>query len=150
MNSTLLEIATYLKSEDLQLARRRILDAAFDSRDPNIIRKTIDWSKIIKTYSAPYPEDLLQKGKTILDEISTKDHPDLSGKGNLLSAKGISKQYRRGNFKLNPIDVEINYGDVWGVVGENGNGKTTTSPAEGMTMLYPPLVSANLQRVQLR
>jgi ABC-2 type transport system ATP-binding protein len=125
MNSTLTEIASYLKSEDIQLARRRILDAAFDSRDPSIIRKTIEWSKSIKTFNFPYPADLLAKGAAILEEVDTKTNRENDPKGNLLQARGIAKQYRKGNFKLNPIDVEVKYGDVWGIVGENGNGKTT-------------------------
>ncbi len=124
MNESLQEIDKYLRSEDIELARRRILDAAFDSRNPSIIRKSIEWSKSIRLFNYPFPGDMLDKGSKILHEIFANEIPAPSNK-NLLNATRISKQYKRGNFKLNPIDIKINYGDVWGVVGENGNGKTT-------------------------
>jgi len=124
MNVTLQEIDNYLRSEDIELARRRILDAAFDTRDHSIIKKSIEWSKTLRSFNYPYPTDLLDKGSKILQEMADKGLTSPSNE-NLLNATRISKQYKKGNFKLNPIDVKINYGDVWGVVGENGNGKTT-------------------------
>lgn len=124
MNLLLQEIDQYLRSEDIELARRRILDAAFDSRDHAIIRKSIEWSRVLRTYTYPYPTEFLDKGSRILQEISDKGLTPPSNE-NLLNATRIGKQYKKGNFKLNPIDIKINYGDVWGVVGENGNGKTT-------------------------
>ncbi|MCE3259215.1 MAG: ybhF [Bacteroidetes bacterium] len=45
----------------------------------------------------------------------------------LISANAISKQFTRGRipFKLHPLDVKLKFGEITGVVGENGNGKTT-------------------------
>lgn len=45
----------------------------------------------------------------------------------ILSAKNISKIYSLGlkSFRLEPIDIELSHGEIIGVVGENGNGKTT-------------------------
>jgi ABC-2 type transport system ATP-binding protein len=43
----------------------------------------------------------------------------------LLQAQNISKTYSGGNFSLQPISVGVGTGDILGVVGENGNGKTT-------------------------
>lgn len=45
----------------------------------------------------------------------------------LIDATGISKQFTRGRspFKLHPLDVKLKFGEITGVVGENGNGKTT-------------------------
>jgi len=40
-------------------------------------------------------------------------------------AHDIRKQYRSGGFSLGPISVGIKKGQVYGLVGENGNGKTT-------------------------
>lgn len=41
--------------------------------------------------------------------------------------KGMVKTYRSTDppFTLGPIDLELNYGQITGVVGENGNGKST-------------------------
>jgi ABC-2 type transport system ATP-binding protein len=43
----------------------------------------------------------------------------------LIDAENISKTYSGGNFSLKPISLAIKTGNVLGVVGENGNGKTT-------------------------
>ncbi|MGZ4099150.1 MAG: ABC transporter ATP-binding protein [Bacteroidia bacterium] len=45
----------------------------------------------------------------------------------LISANGISKQFKKGRtpFHLHPLDVKLKFGEITGVVGENGNGKTT-------------------------
>jgi len=60
--------------------------------------------------------------------------------------KGISKTFRRAQFvfKLPTLDLELKLGDVTGVVGENGNGKTTLLrivagdlEADSGSLLYP-------------
>lgn len=43
----------------------------------------------------------------------------------LLEAKGLGKRYRKNGFELKPIDLSLKAGEVTGLVGENGNGKTT-------------------------
>ena len=40
-------------------------------------------------------------------------------------ARGLRKKYTRGGFTLGPVDVRVNPGEILGLVGENGNGKTT-------------------------
>jgi ABC-2 type transport system ATP-binding protein len=37
----------------------------------------------------------------------------------------IHKQYKKGGFELSPLTLQINLGEINGVVGENGNGKST-------------------------
>lgn len=44
---------------------------------------------------------------------------------NLFTAKNVSKTYSNNGFKLNDISFELASGKISGVVGENGNGKTT-------------------------
>jgi ABC-2 type transport system ATP-binding protein len=43
----------------------------------------------------------------------------------VLHCTNIRKTYRRGDFALDKISFEIRYGEIVGVVGRNGNGKTT-------------------------
>ena len=38
---------------------------------------------------------------------------------------GLSKTYRRGDFTLKSVSLEVRYGEIVGIVGWNGNGKTT-------------------------
>ena len=44
---------------------------------------------------------------------------------NLFSCTHLYKQYRSGAFTLSDISLELRTGEITGVVGENGNGKTT-------------------------
>ena len=44
---------------------------------------------------------------------------------NLFEAKNISKSYGKNRFELKEIAFALNAGEITGVVGENGNGKTT-------------------------
>lgn len=43
----------------------------------------------------------------------------------LFSCDKLSKQYPKGSFTLSDISLSLNAGKITGVVGENGNGKTT-------------------------
>lgn len=43
----------------------------------------------------------------------------------IFEAKQISKSFGYGKFAISPMDLTINSGEIVGIVGENGNGKTT-------------------------
>ena len=43
----------------------------------------------------------------------------------VFECEGLTKAYRRSNFVLRNISLQVRYGEILGVVGRNGNGKTT-------------------------
>ena len=50
----------------------------------------------------------------------------VSSKSNIMfKGESFSKQYKNMGFELSNIDMEIKAGELTGIVGENGNGKTT-------------------------
>ena len=70
-----------------------------------------------------------------------RDHKDLKGQV-AIGAEGLTKQF--GSFTaVNKVNVEIRYGEVYGLLGANGAGKTTTikmlcgllAPTEGEMQL---------------
>ena len=50
---------------------------------------------------------------------------DPNAKGKLLAAEDITRSYRGSSFKLRPISLELNRGEILGIVGVNASGKTT-------------------------
>ena len=70
-----------------------------------------------------------QEPSIIAEEIARqkKEYFLLKGTPNklVLEGKGLCKTYRSGNFKLEDVNVSLRFGEITGLVGENGNGKTT-------------------------
>lgn len=131
MPSTLTEeIASSLRHQDYSLAVRRMLDACLDTNDQQLVREAIQWSRQFRNWetspkgSAPEAvflekaDALLKKAQQALSVAS--DHTVT-----LLQAHHISKTYSNSQFQLQPVDLAISSGEIIGIVGENGNGKTT-------------------------
>lgn len=125
-----IEIQDFLNHGDTSLAIRRLLDLSLDTAEPTIMRAAL---KISKGYHATpenenekiNEEQVAQLSRELFEKINsfakTIDNP----KKVLVTADSISKTYSRGSFSLKPTSVEIRSGEIVGVVGENGNGKTT-------------------------
>lgn len=130
MSSANYEVLEHIQHRDYSLAIRRLLDMSYDSGNLSIIREATDWSRkwneqLNNKPDAELAEDFSETAHALLQksiaEIEKKDHEPTA----LLDAVQISKTYTKGNFRLNPINISIKSGDILGVVGENGNGKTT-------------------------
>ena len=74
-----------------------------------------------------------------------------------VQGRQLVKRYRRGGFALGPVDVAVEPGTILGLVGENGNGKTTLlrllaadlAPDAGQLDWGAPAADAYLLRTQL-
>lgn len=124
------EIAGYLKHGDYAVAVRRTLDFCLDTGDDVLIENAINWSKSYhenenSKSGKPIPDDFITAAEYILQEAAKQDAGTSYQTNPLISAEKISKTYSGGGFSLKPINVSVNTGNVLGVVGENGNGKTT-------------------------
>jgi ABC-2 type transport system ATP-binding protein len=124
------EIRSFLSHGDVSLATRRMLDLALDTGDPVMMQQSIDWSKKHRNEAtgadgekrssafSSEADALLQKASQVQQTLEYSKKP-------LLQAERISKTYTKGRFSLQPISLGVSTGDIIGVVGENGNGKTT-------------------------
>jgi ABC-2 type transport system ATP-binding protein len=123
------EIADYLQHGDVDLAVRRMLDLAWDTEDLDFIQQTVEWSKSVRsTLASPstFDSSVTQKGAHFLEKASQLLASWEGASQQLfLEVKGLGKQYKKGNFSLKPIDLDVYAGEIIGIVGENGNGKTT-------------------------
>lgn len=126
-NPRLAEVKAYFDNGDTHLGYRRLLDAAIETQNESVFADTLafcDWydAATIQQNGALQAQptkvaDLLQ----VIDNVPYNEHqPSI-----LLSARGISKKYHKGNFSLQPLDISLQSGEITGLVGENGNGKTT-------------------------
>jgi ABC-2 type transport system ATP-binding protein len=131
MNAAFIEeIESYLKHDDCSLAVRRTLDMALDIGDAPLLRRSIEWSKTFRTAEAKeavvkMPESFFEEAHNILKTAHGFNANKKNEPKELLVAKDISKKYHKSAFSLKPMSIQLNTGNVLGVVGENGNGKTT-------------------------
>ena len=124
------DIESYLKHDDVSLAVRRTLDMTLDTADETLMRRSIEWSKHYRTEEAKgltvkMPASFFEEAKTILQAAASLNMGKNYIASDLLEAKNISKRYSNSTFSLKPISLKLRTGNVLGVVGENGNGKTT-------------------------
>lgn len=118
------EVYHFLENKDTILGYRKLLDCAMDTQDMKIYKEAIqltDW----KEKNPTDIQQLIEKSKILLEKISQIEVKESQNTELVLSAKDIKKRYATNKFGLGPISLSIKKGDVYGLVGENGNGKTT-------------------------
>lgn len=116
------EVERHFEHKDFDLARRRFLDLAYDQDDLQLLEKAVDISKKMGTDSTPDSNSLAEAVGLLR---SFQKQGDASQNRELFHWGHISKHYSNGNFHLSHIPVSVMPGAIIGVVGENGNGKTT-------------------------
>jgi ABC-2 type transport system ATP-binding protein len=122
----LVETSQYYQNGDLNLGFRRLVDCALDTKNYEILKDVLeftDWryNAEVKTEGEEAAKaviliEKMQKINLHFDEILPK---------NIITARQVSKKYAKGNFVLGPLDVSVHISEMVGLVGENGNGKTT-------------------------
>lgn len=118
------EVFHFFENKDTVLGYRKLLDCAIDTQNMDIYKKAIaltDWKEQYPTYT----DELIEKAKVLLAEIEKIPVKEKTFDQSVLRARFILKSYGSQKFSLGPVSLEMNKGEVYGLVGENGNGKTT-------------------------
>lgn len=118
------EVYHFFDNKDTVLGFRKLLDCAMDTQNMEIYREAVELTDWKEQYPA-YTEDLIEKSKILLQKIEKIPVKEHSLEKSVLRARNIVKSYGSNRFSLGPVSMEINKGQVYGLVGENGNGKTT-------------------------
>ena len=129
VNQLVSEIASYFQHQDHSLAVRRLLDVCLDIDKPELVRDAIQLSRIynqdVKTNKAAEASgEFLEKANVLLQKINSEQIITPTTEL-LVDVQEVSKTYTSGSFTLNPVSFKVSTGDILGIVGENGNGKTT-------------------------
>ena len=124
------EIADYLSHHDYSLAVRRMLDASLDAGDDRLMTDCIEWSRDFHAHEKQAtekqpPAGFFETAENLLARLVSTIPETVAANSELLHASAIGKQYSKSNFSLKPVSLQLYAGDILGLVGENGNGKTT-------------------------
>ena len=118
------EVFHFFDNKDIVLGFRKLLDCAMDTQNMTIYKTAIeltDW----KEKNPESTAELIEKSKRFLTEIEKIPVEEYQKADAVVKAENIHKSYGSNRFSLGPVSLEIKKGQVYGLVGENGNGKTT-------------------------
>ncbi|MFV0417334.1 MAG: ATP-binding cassette domain-containing protein [Dysgonomonas sp.] len=121
------EIRKLIDYNDFSLLTKRLIDLTLDTENIGFYKKTVDFLDWLDANNSN-EENLKDGFATLLDELYQFliNKPIKYKSGSLLvSTNNLIKSYKKSSFALGPISFEIKSGEIIGLVGENGNGKTT-------------------------
>ena len=118
------EVQELLEFNDFNQTIKRVIDFTLDTENIDFYTKTNEFLNWLD-HNEKEDEDKKTRLKTLLDEL----HVHLREKEchehqTIISVNNLQKVYN-ASFGLGPINLAIKTGEIIGLVGENGNGKTT-------------------------
>lgn len=118
------EVQEQLQFKDYALVIKRVIDFTLDTQSIQHYRQTtdfLDWYDIHKDNEEAVHNALSGLLSNLYNHLQKQD---VKPRQPILSATQLVKKYN-GPFALGPVDLELHEGEITGLVGENGNGKTT-------------------------
>lgn len=119
------EIVNFIQFEDFSLALKRIIDLTLDTEEISFYREAHDllaWND----YNESNLDGKKEKYSLFLNRLYTfLVKKSIVSSTDLLEIKNLKKAYSKSSFALGPISFKLKEGEIIGLVGENGNGKTT-------------------------
>jgi ABC-2 type transport system ATP-binding protein len=118
------EIKYQFDSSNDSLGFRLLVDAILDTSKISLFNECIslaNWQEENENDRATFKE----KCYTLLSSLEKENVTIARTENVLVAAVNIKKVYGKNNFELGPVSINIIAGQLIGLVGENGNGKTT-------------------------
>ncbi|MGQ3089106.1 ABC transporter ATP-binding protein, partial [Flavobacterium sp.] len=118
------EVRDLLRFGDYALVIKRVIDFTLDTLSVAFYKKTN--ALLDRLDDNPDDEAKSRELSIILDELHVfLSDRQMPKREKVLEAIHIQKQYSHSSFALGPVNLSLYAGDIVGLVGENGNGKTT-------------------------
>lgn len=117
------EVQELLELNDFQQVIKRIIDFTLDSEAIQFYKQTttfLNWFD----YNSTSVEVKVKLNHLLHDLYKFLIEKTIQPHQTIISIENLQKNYN-SNFNLGPIQLEIKSGEIIGLVGENGNGKTT-------------------------
>ena len=111
------------KHGDFALAERQLIDCILDSNEIGLFKKMLQGLDA-KDLAGEWTEKAFIELCSALEQFAPQ-MPQITPKTTLMKVDQIGKRYHKSGFTIAPLSFEVHYGQVIGLVGENGNGKTT-------------------------
>jgi ABC-2 type transport system ATP-binding protein len=148
-------VVQYIEQGDQSLALRRLLDLVYETGDSDYMQEANVLCDRLRAAGSP------EACKQLITHFIPHLEADLNAKTlnteevPLLAISHLQKHYRRSSFSLWDINFTANACDVIGVVGENGNGKTTlleciagNSSIDSGHIMYRYLINASPEKIK--
>ena len=119
------EVRSFFMNEDYFLAFRRLLDCVMDSQNLELYRKAIALTEAKDKDGGKESQEWVAQCLQLLDETANIPLENSSKEEAVIQGDKLCKRFSSGGFSLGPVSVSLRKGQVYGLVGENGNGKTT-------------------------
>ena len=124
------ELHTLADQGDYSQLSRKLLDISVEYNLDETVEKQIYNFRKSYLYATDESKPVLNKeAKALLNSIKEVpfSYPQNNNSALVCDAQNISKRFINGRspFVLKPLNVQLKFGQITGIVGENGNGKTT-------------------------
>lgn len=114
-----------LDYEDYSGLLKRLIDLTLDTEDLVYYKKMHDLLDWLESNQKNISE-IQVKFRSMLEELKdVLSRKEIKKRDTLLEIKDLTKGYLNSSFSLGPISLSVSEGEIIGLVGENGNGKTT-------------------------
>jgi ABC-2 type transport system ATP-binding protein len=119
------ELQNFLKYDDFTILTKRIIDLTLDTEDLSYYIKTNEFLNWLDK-NENNTDLKKQKYQDILSDLyGILIKKPIAEKKLIITTNSLEKNYGLASFGLGPIEMELHKGEILGLVGENGNGKTT-------------------------
>lgn len=121
------EVHAYIEASDNSLALRRLTDCAIETQSPEIFRDVLQYYEWLEDKNNTSEAESRQRAFALLEKIKNAGVKNVHAESaeKILTVSNVNKTYQKSGFKINNLGFSLDEKQIIGLVGENGNGKTT-------------------------